>query len=158
MLTLYHHHLVIADQNWYASIATRNCHQWAHAVAMTKNTPLPPDSTATHTCQYTILINDWVCKGTPIDDAWKRVLQQLEGYSHDEHELWRMAYAKAEGVTTSELLEIKNNPLSLPKPEYVQTFNVFGNIENNPEEFHEHYQQLVPTIEEQKQCLKEINT
>ncbi|KAG9289668.1 hypothetical protein G9A89_014403 [Geosiphon pyriformis] len=23
------------------------------------------------TCQYTILINDWVQKGTPINDAWK---------------------------------------------------------------------------------------
>ncbi|KAG9303533.1 hypothetical protein G9A89_018429 [Geosiphon pyriformis] len=28
----------------------------------------------------------------------------------------------------------------------------------NPEQFHEHYQELAPTREEQKQCLKEINT
>ncbi|KAG9302793.1 hypothetical protein G9A89_009570 [Geosiphon pyriformis] len=25
-------------------------------------------------CQYTILINDWICKDTLIDDVWKRVL------------------------------------------------------------------------------------
>ncbi|KAG9299101.1 hypothetical protein G9A89_020414 [Geosiphon pyriformis] len=96
--------------------------------------------TCNETYQYTILINNWVCKGTPIDNAWKRALRQLEGYSHNKHELWRMAYAKTEDTTTSELLEIKNNPLSLSEPKYVQTFNVFSNIEDNPEEFHKHYQ------------------
>ncbi|KAG9286733.1 hypothetical protein G9A89_012283 [Geosiphon pyriformis] len=69
-----------------------------------------------------------------------------------------MAYVKTEGMTTSELLEIKNNPLSLPESEYIQTFNIFGNIENNPKKFYKHYQQLAPTKEEQKQCLEEINT
>ncbi|KAG9307344.1 hypothetical protein G9A89_017173 [Geosiphon pyriformis] len=76
----------------------------------------------------------------PIDDIWKRALQQLGGYSHDKHELWRMVYVKTEGITTSELLKIKNNLLSLLEPEYVQTFDVFGNIKDNPKEFHEHYQ------------------
>ncbi|KAG9303935.1 hypothetical protein G9A89_005845 [Geosiphon pyriformis] len=94
-------------------------------------------------CQYTILINDWVHKGTPINNAWKKAL---------------IAYAKAEGITTNELLKIKNNPLLLPKPEYVQTFDIFGNIEDNSKEFHEHYQQLAPIREEQEQCLEEINT
>ncbi|KAG9294307.1 hypothetical protein G9A89_001812 [Geosiphon pyriformis] len=79
-------------------------------------------------------------------------------YSHDKHKLWRIAYAKAEGMTTSELLEIKNNPLSLSESKYVQTFNIFGNIEDDPEEFYEHYQHLTPTREEQEQHLKEINT
>ncbi|KAG9296556.1 hypothetical protein G9A89_015148 [Geosiphon pyriformis] len=46
-----------------------------------------------------------------------------------------MVSAKAEGVTTSELLEIKNNPLALPEPEYVLTFNVFGNIEDDWKNF-----------------------
>ncbi|KAG9291017.1 hypothetical protein G9A89_012889 [Geosiphon pyriformis] len=95
-------------------------------------------------CQYIILINDWVYKKTSIDDAWKKI--------------WRMASTKAEDAMTSELLEIKNNPLSFPKPKYVQMFNVFGNIEDNPKEFHEHYQCLAPTREEQKQHLEEINT
>ncbi|KAG9285008.1 hypothetical protein G9A89_009818 [Geosiphon pyriformis] len=87
--------------------------------------------TCNKTCQYTILINNWVCKRTPIDD--------------------RMVYAKTEGATTSELLEIKNNFLSLPEPKYVQTFDVFGNIEDDPKKFYEHYKQLAPTKEEQKQ-------
>ncbi|KAG9301967.1 hypothetical protein G9A89_021011 [Geosiphon pyriformis] len=64
------------------------------------------------------------------------------GETLPDEEMWNdipgqggtMAYVKAEGTTTSELLEIKNNPLSLPEPEYVQTFD------------------------EQKQCLEEINT
>ncbi|KAG9296216.1 hypothetical protein G9A89_014808 [Geosiphon pyriformis] len=69
-----------------------------------------------------------------------------------------MVYTKAEDMTTSKLLEIKNNPLSLPKPEYIQTFDVFGNIEDNPEEFHEHYQCLAPIKEEQEQHLEQLNT
>ncbi|KAG9290077.1 hypothetical protein G9A89_010383 [Geosiphon pyriformis] len=88
------------------------------------------------TCQYIILINNWVCKKTPIDNVWKK----------------RMVSVKAEDVTTSELLEIKNNSLSLPESKYVLTFDVFANIEDNPEEFHEHYQ------EKQEQHLEQLNT
>ncbi|KAG9298735.1 hypothetical protein G9A89_012803 [Geosiphon pyriformis] len=77
--------------------------------------------------------------------------QMATKYPHDEHELWRMMSAKAESTTTNELLEIKNNPLSLPEPEYILTFDVFNNIEDNLKEFHEHYQQLAPTREEQEQ-------
>ncbi|KAG9299679.1 hypothetical protein G9A89_006395 [Geosiphon pyriformis] len=95
--------------------------------------------TCNKTCQYMILINDWVCKRTPINDAWKQALRQLEGYPHNKHELWRMANAKAEGATINKLLEIKNNSLLLPEPEYVQIFDVFGNIEDDPEKFHKHY-------------------
>ncbi|KAG9305673.1 hypothetical protein G9A89_022595 [Geosiphon pyriformis] len=92
------------------------------------------------TCQYTILINDWVRKGIPIDNTWKRALRRLEGYPHDKNEIWRMAYAMSEGATTEELRKIKDNPLLLSEPEYVQMFDVFGNVEENPEEFYEHYQ------------------
>ncbi|KAG9291662.1 hypothetical protein G9A89_022081 [Geosiphon pyriformis] len=92
------------------------------------------------TCQYTILINNWVQKRTPINDVWKQALRCLERYLHDENEIWRITYAMSEGATTKELREIKNNPLFLPEPEYVQTFNVFGNIKDDPEKFHEHYQ------------------
>ncbi|KAG9306532.1 hypothetical protein G9A89_004729 [Geosiphon pyriformis] len=79
--------------------------------------------TCDKTCQYTILINNWVSKETPINDAWKRVLEQLEEYPHDKDELWRMAYAKTEDMTTSKLLEIKNNPLSFLESKYIQTFD-----------------------------------
>ncbi|KAG9302591.1 hypothetical protein G9A89_007295 [Geosiphon pyriformis] len=72
------------------------------------------------TCQYTILINDWHY------DDWK-----------DIHTMNMNS-----GEWQVKLLEIKNNPLSLSELEYVLIFDVFGNIEDNPEEFHEHYQQL----------------
>ncbi|KAG9296084.1 hypothetical protein G9A89_011936 [Geosiphon pyriformis] len=110
------------------------------------------------TCQYTILINDWVRKKTLIDDIWKQVLRHLEEYPHDEDEIWRMAYAMSKGATTEKLREIKNNSLSLSEPEYVQIFDVFSDIEDNSEEFHEHYQQLALIREEQNQHLEEINT
>ncbi|KAG9294247.1 hypothetical protein G9A89_021606 [Geosiphon pyriformis] len=48
---------------------------------------------------------------------------------------------KAKGATTSKLLEIKNNSLSLSEPEYVLIFNVFTS-----------------TRKEQKQCLEQLNT
>ncbi|KAG9297950.1 hypothetical protein G9A89_018778 [Geosiphon pyriformis] len=64
---------------------------------------------------------------------------------------------KTESATTRELLEIKNNFLSLPELEYIMTFDVFGNIEDNSEYFHEHYQNLVLTREEQKQRLTDLN-
>ncbi|KAG9292941.1 hypothetical protein G9A89_016303 [Geosiphon pyriformis] len=62
-----------------------------------------------------------------------------------------MVSMKVKDATTNELLEIKNNPLSLPKSEYVLTFNIFGNIEDDLEEFHEHYQRLALTRKEQEQ-------
>ncbi|KAG9294676.1 hypothetical protein G9A89_008155 [Geosiphon pyriformis] len=93
------------------------------------------EETCDKTCQYTILINDWVYKETLIND--------------------RMASAKTKGATISELLEIKNNSLSLPEPEYVQ---IFDNVEDDFEEFHKHYQRLAPTREEQEQQLAQLNT
>ncbi|KAG9296362.1 hypothetical protein G9A89_014954 [Geosiphon pyriformis] len=86
------------------------------------------------------------------------MLQQLEKYPHDEHELWRMASVKVKSTTTSELLEIKNNSLSLPELKYVLMFDVFGNIEDDLEKFHKHYQWLALTREKQKQWLEDINT
>ncbi|KAG9293964.1 hypothetical protein G9A89_019302 [Geosiphon pyriformis] len=161
MRTLYHHQPIIVDQNWNASIATRNCYQWAHAMATTRNTPQPQDFTAAHWDNQPCL----AC-GTILPD--ERIWNDIPGYggmcnetcqySHDKDKLWRIVYAKAEDTTTSKLLEIKNNPLLLPEPEYVQTFNVFGNIEDNPKEFHKHYQHLAPTKEEQEQRLEQLNT
>ncbi|KAG9288704.1 hypothetical protein G9A89_004323 [Geosiphon pyriformis] len=95
-------------------------------------------------------------RGTPINDIWKRALRHLEKYLHDEDEIWRMAYAMSKGATTEELREIKDNPLSLPEPEYVQTFDVFDNVEDDPKKFHEHYQRLALTREEQEERLCEL--
>ncbi|KAG9295110.1 hypothetical protein G9A89_006091 [Geosiphon pyriformis] len=106
------------------------------------------------------------CEDTLLDEGmWKDIpgreeasLRHLERYPHNEDEIWRMVYAMLEGAITEELKEIKNNLLSLSEPEYVQTFNVFGNIEDNPEKFYEHYQRLAITREEQKECLAQLNT
>ncbi|KAG9288006.1 hypothetical protein G9A89_017601 [Geosiphon pyriformis] len=43
----------------------------------------------------------------------------------------QMTSTKAEDMTISKLLEIKNNPLSLSEPEYIQIFDVFGDISIN---------------------------
>ncbi|KAG9303552.1 hypothetical protein G9A89_018448 [Geosiphon pyriformis] len=66
ILTLYHSNLLIAVQNWYASIATRNCYQWVSAVATIRNARWQPSFIITYIggtcdklCQYTILISDW---------------------------------------------------------------------------------------------------
>ncbi|KAG9287728.1 hypothetical protein G9A89_004131 [Geosiphon pyriformis] len=72
--------------------------------------------TCDEACQYTILINDWVRKKTPIKNAWKRALNRLDGYPHDDHKIWRMASAKTENATTKEIREIKDNPWM---PEYI---------------------------------------
>ncbi|KAG9289023.1 hypothetical protein G9A89_015572 [Geosiphon pyriformis] len=101
-------------------------------------------------CQacYTILINNWVCKGTPINDVWKQALQQLEEYLHNEHELWRIASTKAEGVTISKLLEIKNNSLLLPEPDN-NNDNDF-NSDSNSNSNYKQYIALPDLTKEQK--------
>ncbi|KAG9285006.1 hypothetical protein G9A89_009816 [Geosiphon pyriformis] len=69
-----------------------------------------------------------------------------------------ITYTIAEGATASKLQKIKTNLLFLPEPEYVATFDVFGNVEDDSEEFHKHYQQLAPTREEQEEWLAQLNT
>ncbi|KAG9299199.1 hypothetical protein G9A89_013847 [Geosiphon pyriformis] len=67
----------------------------------------------------------------------------------------KMTIDKIEGASSEEIREIKNNllePIKLdwdPEP----VINLL-----NPEQFHEHYQKLAPTKEEQEQWLEEINT
>ncbi|KAG9301372.1 hypothetical protein G9A89_018044 [Geosiphon pyriformis] len=71
---------------------------------------------------------------------WAHAVVKMKNGQQQPNEIWRMAYAMLKGTTTEELREIKNNPLSLPEPKYVQTFDAFSNIEDNPKEFYEHYQ------------------
>ncbi|KAG9298898.1 hypothetical protein G9A89_015920 [Geosiphon pyriformis] len=88
-------------------------------------------------CIDTILISNWVRKGTPIDTAWRRAVKYLNR------------------LTPEKIKTIKNNPSESIEldwdPEPVINFL-------DPEQFHKHYQELAPTREEQKQCLEEINT
>ncbi|KAG9296682.1 hypothetical protein G9A89_009941 [Geosiphon pyriformis] len=46
------------------------------------------------TCQYTILICNWVRGGTLFEAAFNRALKRLQHYPHDEDELYNTAQAK----------------------------------------------------------------
>ncbi|KAG9304474.1 hypothetical protein G9A89_020038 [Geosiphon pyriformis] len=109
-------------------------------------------------CQYMILISNWVSRGTPITAVWHQAISCLDGYPHDKDEIWRMANAKVEDALPSEILKIKNNPPEPTDIVLVLNLDIFIDLENSPEEFHEHYQNLAPTRKEQEQCLEEINT
>ncbi|KAG9285891.1 hypothetical protein G9A89_013316 [Geosiphon pyriformis] len=106
-------------------------------------------------CQYTILINDWVEKRTPIETAWRRAVQQLDSCLHNNNELWWMAITKIENILPEEIRTIKNNPPEPIKLDW-DAKPVINFLE--PEEFYEHYQNLAPTREKQKQWLAQLNT
>ncbi|KAG9292935.1 hypothetical protein G9A89_016297 [Geosiphon pyriformis] len=96
------------------------------------------------------------CEMTFLDK--EESINHLDRYPHNMDKIWHMANAKIEGATSNKILEIKNNP---PEPVdiiLISNPEAFLNIEIGPEEFHEHYQNLAPTREEQEQCLEEINT
>ncbi|KAG9295662.1 hypothetical protein G9A89_002980 [Geosiphon pyriformis] len=106
-------------------------------------------------CQYMILISDWVRKKTPIEAAWRRAVQQLNSYPHDDDKIWQMALAKIEEAMPEEIKTIKDNP---PEPlkldwDAEPIINLL-----DLEQFHEHYQELAPTREEQEQQLEQLNT
>ncbi|KAG9301113.1 hypothetical protein G9A89_012496 [Geosiphon pyriformis] len=128
--------------NLYALCAAKNCLQWVHVVATTKIGRQQHDIIVAHASLNMMADHQ----------------KHLEGYPHDKHEIWRMVYAMTEGATASELWEIKTNPLSLPEPEYAVTFDIFGNVEDDPEEFYEHYQQIASTKKEQEEQLAQLNT
>ncbi|KAG9291599.1 hypothetical protein G9A89_022018 [Geosiphon pyriformis] len=96
--------------------------------------------TCDEACQYTILINNWVRKETPIEDAWKQAFNRLDSYPHDDHEIWKMASTKAEDATTEEIQEIKDNPW-MPKytgPDYPKD----DFFTDDPDAFQNQYQKL----------------
>ncbi|KAG9303549.1 hypothetical protein G9A89_018445 [Geosiphon pyriformis] len=74
---------------------------------------------------------------------------------HDDNELWQMATTKIEGALPEEIRTIKNNLPESIKLDW-NTEPVINFLE--PEEFHEHYQNLVLTKKEQKQWLAQLNT
>ncbi|KAG9287476.1 hypothetical protein G9A89_023848 [Geosiphon pyriformis] len=96
-------------------------------------------------CQYTILISDWVRKGTPMEAAC---------CPHDDDKFWQMALVKIKGATPEKIKTIKNNP-----PEPLELDWDAEPIINllDLEQFHEHYQELAPTREEQEQRLEQLN-
>ncbi|KAG9289216.1 hypothetical protein G9A89_022526 [Geosiphon pyriformis] len=65
-----------------------------------------------------------------------------------------MAITKIEEMTSKEIREIKNTPEPIKLDWNAEP--AINSLE--PEEFHEHYQNLAPTREEQKQQLAQLNT
>ncbi|KAG9296567.1 hypothetical protein G9A89_015159 [Geosiphon pyriformis] len=107
-------------------------------------------------CQYTILINDWVSRGMPITAAWHQAISHLDKYSHDKDKIWQMINTKVEGAMSSKILEIKNN---LPEPVniiLVPNPDTFFDIETNSENFCKHYQNLALIREEQEEWLCDL--
>ncbi|KAG9304374.1 hypothetical protein G9A89_019936 [Geosiphon pyriformis] len=95
------------------------------------------ERTCDTTCQYTILICDWVRGETPFEAAFNRALKRLQHYPHDEDELYNTAQAKSAKVADE-----------------VTSYNMFDPVD----EFQDYYQQLCPTRQEQEQYLAQINT
>ncbi|KAG9292627.1 hypothetical protein G9A89_006999 [Geosiphon pyriformis] len=89
------------------------------------------------TCQYTILICNWVREGMSFKAVFNRVLKRLQHYSHNENESYNTAQAKSAKVTNK-----------------IASYNMFNPVD----EFQDYYQQLCPTQQEQKQYLAQINT
>ncbi|KAG9285385.1 hypothetical protein G9A89_010860 [Geosiphon pyriformis] len=80
------------------------------------------------------------------------------GYPHDEDKIWWIANTKVEGIMSSKILEIKNNPLKPVNIILIPNLDTFLDLKAGPEEFHEHYQNLALTREKQEQCLVQTNT
>ncbi|KAG9293014.1 hypothetical protein G9A89_016376 [Geosiphon pyriformis] len=66
-----------------------------------------------------------------------------------------MAFAKIQEASLEEIKEVKNNPSEPLELDWDEK-PVINLLE--PEKFHEHYQTLASTREEQEQCLAQINT
>ncbi|KAG9303138.1 hypothetical protein G9A89_005096 [Geosiphon pyriformis] len=110
--------------------------------------------------QYQALVgNDWLFKTNATLDWNTQELQLSQNGQHtclhDDDKLWQMATTKIEGASPKEIRTIKNNPPELIKLDW-NAEPVINFLE--PEEFHEHYQNLALTREEQEQWLAQLNT
>ncbi|KAG9303353.1 hypothetical protein G9A89_013679 [Geosiphon pyriformis] len=85
---------------------------------------------------------------TLITTAWHQAIFHLDGYPHNKDKF---------GTMSSKILTIKNNPSKPVNIVLIFNLNTFLDVEADSKEFHEHYQNLAPTREEQKQHLEEIN-
>ncbi|KAG9298289.1 hypothetical protein G9A89_002777 [Geosiphon pyriformis] len=98
------------------------------------------------TCQYTILICDWVRRGMLFKTAFNRVLKRLQYYLHDKNKLYNTAQAKIRGETTEEIQCWKESTKVVDK---VTSYNMFNPVDK----FQDYYQQLCHTQQEQEQYL-----
>ncbi|KAG9286725.1 hypothetical protein G9A89_012275 [Geosiphon pyriformis] len=107
-----------------------------------------------HIIDLSLYVSIVIRKKTPMEAAWQRAIQQLDSCPHDDNKIWQMALAKIEGATPEEIKTIKDNP-----PEPLELDWDAEPIINllDPEQFHEHYQELAPTRKEQEQWLEQLN-
>ncbi|KAG9294418.1 hypothetical protein G9A89_001923 [Geosiphon pyriformis] len=103
--------------------------------------------------QYQALIR----KETLIDIVWRKAVKYLDGCSHNNDKIWKMAIAKIEDTIPEKIKTIKNNPPEFKKIIWISNPNIILNV-MDPEQFYEHYQELALTKKEQEQWLKELNT
>ncbi|KAG9285987.1 hypothetical protein G9A89_022663 [Geosiphon pyriformis] len=89
------------------------------------------------TCQYMILICDWVRGGMLFEAAFNRALKRLQHYSHNEDELYNTAQAKVRGGTAKEIRRWKE---SAEVADEVVSYNMFDPVDK----FQDYYQQLCP--------------
>ncbi|KAG9286162.1 hypothetical protein G9A89_010176 [Geosiphon pyriformis] len=108
-------------------------------------------------CEPTIIVSLAIANSMAIQKD-RATIFHLDRYSHDEDEIWQMANTKVESVMPSKILEIKNNPPEPVNIILVSNPDAFFNIETNPEDFHEHYQNLALTRKEQEEWLAQLNT
>ncbi|KAG9293908.1 hypothetical protein G9A89_019246 [Geosiphon pyriformis] len=87
------------------------------------------------TCQYMILICDWIRGGTPFEAVFNRALKRLQHYPHDKNELYNTAQAKSAKVANK-----------------VASYNMFDPVDK----FQDYYQQLCPTRQEDLERKMEI--
>ncbi|KAG9306359.1 hypothetical protein G9A89_018242 [Geosiphon pyriformis] len=126
--------------NLYPAIGNNMATQKDKASETTNHVSLAANNYSTKECETTFLV------------------KKEYGYLHDEDKIWQIVNVKVEGTLSSKILKIKNNPSEPTDIVLVLNPDTFINLENSPEEFHKHYQNLAPTREKQKQCLEEINT
>ncbi|KAG9302431.1 hypothetical protein G9A89_011481 [Geosiphon pyriformis] len=69
-----------------------------------------------------------------------------------------MANAKVKSILSNKILKIKNNLSEPVETICILNSDAFLDVETGPEEFHDYYQNLALTREEQEQCLKQLNT
>ncbi|KAG9298006.1 hypothetical protein G9A89_018834 [Geosiphon pyriformis] len=139
-----------------AWIAPDKDHWIAKASGTTNHVSLVANNYLTKGCETTFLVEEEHV--TLYATAWHRAINQLNGYPHNENEIWQMANAKVQEAMPSEILEIKNNSPEQVDIIFIPNPDAFLDIETNSEDFHEHYQNLAPTREEQKQWLAQLNT
>ncbi|KAG9290888.1 hypothetical protein G9A89_011038 [Geosiphon pyriformis] len=142
--TLFHNNLPIVDLSLYASIVARNCRQWVHAVVMMKN--ITPQQNFTVIYAYSNTSDNQKGKKNRITNLVS--LGEMCDVSCQYTIL--ITLAKIEGAIPEEIKTIKDNP---PEPLKLDwDAELIINL-LDPEQFHEHYQELALTRKEQEQRI-----